>query len=223
MRQSICITAFLLLTTFAAQAQKISVGLSGAFNQTFWRWEAKDSEKLNFRSRINSRFAIPVQYQLTPQFALRAELGVQHRSVTNIMTSDENGNIIGNIPLVYQSVEGSLLAIFNPFKRCQNLYLLGGVSADYVIQSWFVLNKNLQKHLMKGRREVDNRIIKDPGYQRLQRMADVGAGYAHPLKRGRIFAEIRTQINTNNLIKSSLVKEHFITTMINMGYFYQFR
>jgi hypothetical protein len=223
MRQSICITAFLLLTTFAAQAQKISVGLSGAFNQTFWNWKGKDIGKLDFGVGINSRFAIPVQYQLTPQFALRAELGVQHRATKKLAITDENEMLLGKGTVVYQGVEGSLLAIFNPFNRCQNLYLLGGVSADYITQNWFTHNKNLQKNLMLKRRQVDNTTIESPFYQRLQRMADVGAGYAHPLKRGRIFAEIRTQINTNDIISNDLAKAHFITTMINMGYFYQFR
>lgn len=60
MRQSIFITAFLLLTTFALQAQKVSVGLSGAFNQTFWRWEGKDIGKLDWALALTA--GLPFRY-----------------------------------------------------------------------------------------------------------------------------------------------------------------
>lgn len=222
MKKAINIAIFCIFTLAQPLfGQKVSLGLSGSANLTFWKWNIVDLGNINYDPGINYRIALPVQYQIRPYIALRAELALNHRSYQGLEITDSPGSEMkGRSGQTNRSIEGSLLAVFQPVPRLKNIYLLGGASLGYVVRRWIFFDKNAQEILGVSRR-MD--ITEAEAFERNQWTLDAGFGYKYSFEKcGQLFAEIRGQFNTNDLVTHNLAEVHFNSIMLTTGYVFRF-
>ena len=214
------------LSTYAVA--QIHLGLSVGPNQSYWQWELNAlKHDLGFEPAWGLRTAVFGEWQLSPVWAVRAEVGAQIKAnqmrkrllfETDILAGNFNGTIF-IFREHYQYWEGSLLAQVSPLKKMRSLYLLAGGTLGRLQYGWKTSRGSEAGNKFKNKSVVD---VNDGNWNRMAVAADLGIGGNIPLDaHSKLKLEARFQYNFSNLAQSNDVDARVQSLLLTVGYLHR--
>ena len=199
---------------------QFSIGAAAGGNIAFWKLDIPlVPAQIKGDPLLNYQVMLPLSYSISKYCQVRAEFGYHRRAWGKFTLTGDSGADLGKSYLVYQYLEGGLLATFQPLRRARPIYFLGGVSMSRLTPSSILhLSKGAAQNL--GVERVAKQSNDFDNEHRTQWLWNLGVGISKTIGPGKVFVEWRVQRNMANILTVNTSRKDFTAVAMNVGYQY---
>lgn len=210
----------LLVCSVAPAFAQFHLGISAGSNYTFWKWYIKSLDtNIDYKPASGWRLALLGEWQFSPKMALRAEADAQGKTNKLSHLQFPDGSNAGSYYESYQFLGGSLLLQIKPLNKTPHLFLLAGISDEWLDKAW----SKLKGATVEGQNGNKNPIdVANGNYNRNVVLSDIGFGGDIPLdSRSKLKVEGRFQYMLNNLSSIAHVDASAHSVILSVAYLHK--